>query len=650
MAYVGRGINNISNASILDVITFTNSPGPYNLEQGSTAFTPISAQALVISVDGVVQSPSTYTIAAATITFDSSMSSASTNNFIVHNGVGLITEPADGAVTTAKLAPDAVTNPKIANDAVGVAELSATGTASASTYLRGDNAWSSIAADTNDKVGVTTNDTTPGFLTSKVLAGTNISLTTGNPSGDETLTITNTSVEYDDNVVQSNIAMLGFKVAVNGSLVRFNLVDQSIDEFYDTSGVDASASTNEVRIASGANFYYYGATGGSPTNNADTSTQDGADEILNYTTATSSGNLQFVGTTSVEYLVVGGGASGGYGNAGGGGAGGYLANGSKALSLTGGTAYTITVGAGGAAVTTGIGANGSTSSLVGSDISDVISYGGGGAGSGNTAPATGTFGSGGGSGYNNGTAGVGTGGQGYNGGGAATAGPRHGASGGGGGGAVGGNGDNNNGGAGGVGVANDITGTSVFYAGGGGGSTDNTTSASGAGGNGGGGPGASTDDTDNSYSDATVNTGGGGGGTYFSGTGHTQSGSGGSGIVIIRYVNPLTTGNLTLQSTDVTAESSPTYGEFVTLIENASGTATLNTDIKGYISRDSGVTFTQGTLANEGSWGTNKQILGFHDLTLGGSALTAMCYKIETLNQSAGVKETRVYATSIGWR
>ena len=118
MAYIGRGINNISNASILDVITFTNSPGPYNLEQGSTAFTPISAQALVISVDGVVQSPSSYTIAAATITFDSSMSSASTNNFIVHNGVGLIVEPGDGTVTTAKIEDLAVTTAKLATDAV----------------------------------------------------------------------------------------------------------------------------------------------------------------------------------------------------------------------------------------------------------------------------------------------------------------------------------------------------------------------------------------------------------------------------------------------------------------------------------------------------------------------------------------------------
>jgi len=105
MAYIGRGIDNISNASILDAITFTDSAGPYNLTQGSgaTAFTPISVQALVMQVDGVIQDPGSYTISSATITFDSVMAASSTNDFIVHNGVGLITEPADGTVTIAKL-------------------------------------------------------------------------------------------------------------------------------------------------------------------------------------------------------------------------------------------------------------------------------------------------------------------------------------------------------------------------------------------------------------------------------------------------------------------------------------------------------------------------------------------------------------------
>lgn len=43
------------------------------------------------------------------------------------------------------LADNAVTNAKMADDAVGIPELSATGTASASTYLRGDNTWATIS-------------------------------------------------------------------------------------------------------------------------------------------------------------------------------------------------------------------------------------------------------------------------------------------------------------------------------------------------------------------------------------------------------------------------------------------------------------------------------------------------------------------------
>ena len=114
MAYIGRGINNLSNAQILDVLTFTNSAGPYNLLQGGVAFTPISAQALVIAVDGVIQSPSSYTISGTQITFGVSMASTLTNDFIVHNGVGLITTPADGTVGTNAIANDAVTTAKIA--------------------------------------------------------------------------------------------------------------------------------------------------------------------------------------------------------------------------------------------------------------------------------------------------------------------------------------------------------------------------------------------------------------------------------------------------------------------------------------------------------------------------------------------------------
>ena len=67
MAYVGRGIDNISNATLLHDLTFTDSAGPYNLTSGSpsAAFTPVSTQALVIQVDGVIQDPGSYTISGS---------------------------------------------------------------------------------------------------------------------------------------------------------------------------------------------------------------------------------------------------------------------------------------------------------------------------------------------------------------------------------------------------------------------------------------------------------------------------------------------------------------------------------------------------------------------------------------------------------
>jgi hypothetical protein len=56
------------------------------------------------------------------------------------------TDASYGTVATAMIADDAVTLAKVADDAIAVAQLSATGTASSTTFLRGDNTWS-IAGD-----------------------------------------------------------------------------------------------------------------------------------------------------------------------------------------------------------------------------------------------------------------------------------------------------------------------------------------------------------------------------------------------------------------------------------------------------------------------------------------------------------------------
>ena len=107
MAYIGRGIDKLSNIEKLDVITFDGSSS-YSLTKGSVAFTPSSVNSLQVSIDGVVQAGN-FTVSGSTIDFGTAVASTSTNDFIFHYGTGLITTPADGTVTTGKLADDAVT-------------------------------------------------------------------------------------------------------------------------------------------------------------------------------------------------------------------------------------------------------------------------------------------------------------------------------------------------------------------------------------------------------------------------------------------------------------------------------------------------------------------------------------------------------------
>jgi hypothetical protein len=441
---------------------------------------------------------------------------------------------------------------------------------------------------------------------------------------------------------------------VNGSLAKYNLQDQIIDEFEDATGIDAGNSTNE-RLTSGV---YDGAATVTPsvTSDHDDTGTDGDYTWYKWTDTAATGSYETDTTQDHEYLMVGGGASGASNHGGGGGAGGLLT--ATGLSLTGGNEYTVTIAAGGAAVSEGApgdagrnGYNGGDSILSGTGIT-TLTAGGGGYGSWNSSDTDvgrATNGNGGGGGYGrDGGAGDGAGfaGGSGNGGGA----PQYGAGGGGGAGAVGVDGTSamsGTDGDGGVGVANDIieTGTDVYYAGGGGGCAYGGLGNCGAGGNGGGGAGATVGGTATS---GTANTGGGGGGSTHGGT----SGAGGSGIVILRRLTAAIAGgaNLTLQSTDTTAMAEPDYADMVMLMENAEGTATINTDIKGYISKDSGVTFTQGTLVDEGTWGTNKKIYAFHDLDISAQSGTSMCYKITTHNQVASSKVTRIHAVSIGWK
>ena len=274
---------------------------------------------------------------------------------------------------------------------------------------------------------------------------------------------------------------------------------------------------------------------------------------------------------TTEYLVIGGGGSGGIQVGGGGGAGGYRTNvvgatsgrgsaAEAALSLVPGT-YTVTIGAGGVGgyttATSSSSPSGNNRGVIGNNsvFSTITSLGGGGGSgySGLTATNGGSGGGADGGGVSN--FGAGTAAQGFAGGtGTSTA---WAGGGGGGAGAVGGNSSASVGGVGGAGLSSSITGTAVTRGGGGGGCSDNASSSGSAGGAGGGGAGQGTS--------GSVNTGGGGGGVRDAQT----NGSGGSGVVIIRY--------LTADATDLTF----TVGAGLTSATTTSGSYTVRTFTAG---------------------------------------------------------------------
>jgi hypothetical protein len=434
----------------------------------------------------------------------------------------------------------------------------------------------------------------------------------------------------DTSNIESDIALLGFRIAANGSLSKYNLVDQTEDAFTDQIGIDASTSTNEVYNVAGK---YFTGQIANPVGGTETTYSDGGTDyvIRSFLSGTTNFVIEKAGT--VDYLLVaggGGGSTGGIG--GGGGGGGFLTATGSPLAIG---SHPVVVGAGGAtwlsaAATTGGDTTFNSLTAVG---------GGGGVGHGGTQVTGGS--GGGGHGYG-GTGGSATPGQGNNGGPGAPGGGSYGAGGGGGAGAVGATGVTPSGGNGGVGLSNSLrTNSGVFYAGGGGGLK--WTGSQGAGGNGGGG--AATNGTGTA---GTVNTGGGGGGGT-SGAG----GIGGSGIAVIRFVadslGPVYN-QLTLVSNSTTALTAPTKGDIVMTYTDGVGTATLNTDLTAEFSADDGSTWTSTTLVAQGNTGSASPhlIVAAHDVTRTSTSGTSMRYRIKTLNQTVS-KETRIQAVSLGW-
>ena len=114
---------------VLDSIT-ASATATYNLQLNGGAFSPASANHLLVSLNGVLQKPgASFNVSGSQITFSSALTSSDNINFIMALGNVLdVGTPTDGSVSTNKIANDAVTGAKIENNPTIAGNLATGGT------------------------------------------------------------------------------------------------------------------------------------------------------------------------------------------------------------------------------------------------------------------------------------------------------------------------------------------------------------------------------------------------------------------------------------------------------------------------------------------------------------------------------------------
>jgi len=130
---------------VLDAIT-ASATATYNLQLNSGAFSPATANQLLVSLNGVIQKPgSSFTISGSQITFSSALTSSDSIDFIIALGDVLsVGTPTDGSVNASKLSTNAVETAKINANAVTVAKMASTLDLSSNTVTLNKNASSLV--------------------------------------------------------------------------------------------------------------------------------------------------------------------------------------------------------------------------------------------------------------------------------------------------------------------------------------------------------------------------------------------------------------------------------------------------------------------------------------------------------------------------
>ncbi len=494
-------------------------------------------------------------------------------------------------------------------------------------------------------------------------------------------------------IVDQNISLLGFKMAVNEGLTVFNLVDGVVDEFHDESGNDESESSNDTYCASNDNYinrsadvpysagFAISAITEPDTSAAGTNPAHGEGTFGTFTVPTS--------MTSVDIQAWGAGGGGGPGGANAPGGGGGYAEGT--LTVTSEQVLHVMPGEGGNAG----GSQASERSFLNGGYMGQPSGGcAHGAGAGLAGVFTTAYSA---PVYPTGPSGLPSEGPrayiiaGSGGGGARSSDPGRGGGGGGltgsragspsycgctnmrsnpGGSVHGGGGDQEQGGQGGSPGSYGSGATGELYVGGhgspeaggggagryggGGGSSSGPQAATNDGAGGGGSsyyghPQITSGSTETASGCNMLESGGDTQPGYVPGTGEggpapTQAGENGYMLLTGTATGSTTTTNII--SNAFTAGSAPSTARIVLFEENVA-TPTLNTDIIASISRDGGTTFTTATLADSGYiTGTSGQRILTGTATVSGQPSgTAMRWKLALANNAV-----KIHGVSLQWK
>ncbi len=208
MSYLGR---TQLKASDIKIYTATSSTSATH----TLTWTPPNEQSLIVTINGISQHEDAYSVATNVVTLTSALIATDKLQIIGIQDIGQTTVPGTGTVSTDKIQDDAVTADKLANSinteitantakvtnathtgdvtgataltisagAVDLPMLSASGTASSSTFLRGDNSWAAAGGGKVLQVVTATYSTNTAFSsTSYATSGLSCSITPASTS------------------------------------------------------------------------------------------------------------------------------------------------------------------------------------------------------------------------------------------------------------------------------------------------------------------------------------------------------------------------------------------------------------------------------------------------------------------------------------